>query len=112
LAFAKKFKLPITQVIDNHSKSDNDFYGADYGTLINSGEFDGLTSEQAMSKIPTQFPQQIKLSTTYKLRDWLISRQRYWGAPIPIVYDPEGNAHPVKEEHLPWELPTDVEFKP
>ncbi|PJE61592.1 leucine--tRNA ligase [Candidatus Roizmanbacteria bacterium CG10_big_fil_rev_8_21_14_0_10_39_12] len=50
--------------------------------------------------------------TNYKLRDWLISRQRYWGAPIPIVYDPEGNAHMVKEEHLPWMLPTDVDFKP
>jgi len=53
-----------------------------------------------------------KRDTNYKLRDWLISRQRYWGAPIPIVYDPEGNAHMVKEEHLPWLLPTDVDFKP
>lgn len=79
------------------------------GALINSGEFSGVQSDEAKKKLTEAFGRAKK---TYKLRDWLISRQRYWGAPIPIVYDPEGNAHPIPEEHLPWLLPTDVEFKP
>ncbi len=53
-----------------------------------------------------------KRQVNYKLRDWTISRQRYWGSPIPIVYDPEGKPHAIPEKHLPWLLPTDVEFKP
>lgn len=80
------------------------------GILVNSGEFNGLTTDEAKRKITEHVGG--KMVKTYRLRDWLISRQRYWGAPIPVVYDPEGKAHAVPEEHLPWMLPTDVEFKP
>ncbi|MDQ5950829.1 MAG: leucyl-tRNA synthetase [Patescibacteria group bacterium] len=110
-AFAKKFKLPIKRVIAQSIDKANDTVEkpeTGYGVIVNSGKFDGMTSEQALENIAKEF----EPFTTYKLRDWLISRQRYWGAPIPIVYDPEGNPHPVKEEHLPWTLPTDVDFKP
>lgn len=80
------------------------------GILNNSGEFNKTPSFEAREKIVERFG--IK-KTTYKLRDWLLSRQRYWGCPIPIVYDPEGNPHPVPEEHLPWVLPEDdIDLKP
>ncbi|NCO12617.1 leucine--tRNA ligase [Candidatus Pacearchaeota archaeon] len=104
-AFAEKFGFEITQVIDADEETA-------YGTLINSGKYDGLSSKEAMEKIPNEFSGQMVKTKNYRLRDWLISRQRYWGAPIPIVYDPEGKPHPVKQEHLPWKLPTDVDFKP
>jgi leucyl-tRNA synthetase len=80
------------------------------GTLINSGEFDGMDSEEAKEAIVKKVGG--RMTSTYRLRDWSIGRQRYWGVPIPIVYDPAGKAHPVPKEHLPWTLPEDVDFKP
>jgi len=86
----------------------------DEGTMVNSEFLDGLDIHEATQKIMDYLEEKDwgKRKTSYKLRDWLISRQRYWGAPIPVVYDPEGKPHPVKEEHLPWKLPEDVDFKP
>jgi leucyl-tRNA synthetase len=104
-AFAEKFGFEIIQVINADEETA-------YGTLINSDKYDGLSSKEAMTKIVSDFSGEMIKTKNYRLRDWLISRQRYWGAPIPIVYDPEGKPHPVKEEHLPWKLPTDVDFKP
>lgn len=80
------------------------------GRLTHSGEFDGLPSEEAKEKI-TAFVGG-KIENTYRLRDWSIGRQRYWGVPIPVVYDKEGIAHPIPREHLPWHLPTDVDHTP
>lgn len=96
--FAEAFDLPIVSVVTED------------GAMHSSGEFDGMDSEEAKQAITEKVGGEMK--TTYRLRDWLVSRQRYWGAPIPIVYDPEGNPHPVKEEHLPLELPTDVDYNP
>ena len=80
------------------------------GYLLNSAEFDGMDSEEAKLAIVEKVGG--RMTNTYRLRDWSIGRQRYWGVPIPIVYDPEGKAHVVSEEHLPWTLPEDVDFKP
>ncbi len=96
--FAKKFNLPTKEVMDSNE------------LLINSEKFSGLTSEDAKKKITESVGG--KMTKTYRLRDWGISRQRYWGTPIPIVYDLEGKAHSVPEEHLPWLLPTDVDHTP
>jgi leucyl-tRNA synthetase len=80
------------------------------GKLINSGKFDDMDSDEAKKAI-TEFVGG-EMTTNYRLRDWSISRQRYWGCPIPIVYSPEGEAKFVGEENLPWTLPEDVDFVP
>lgn len=78
--------------------------------MIHSEEFDGMNSEEAKVAITEKVGG--TMTNTYRLRDWSIGRQRYWGVPIPIVYDPEGMPHPIPKEHLPWHLPTDVDFTP
>lgn len=84
------------------------------GIVIESGKFTGLSSEEAREKM-TAWLEENKLGErkiNYRLRDWSISRQRYWGCPIPIVYSPEGEAQLISKEHLPWKLPLDVDFVP
>ena len=112
--FAKKYSLEITQVVDGEGADvENAAFGED-GVVINSDIINGLTTKEAKVKMISYIEENNLGSgkTNYKLKDWLISRQRYWGTPIPIVYDPDGNAHPIPEEHLPWTLPDDAEYKP
>lgn len=89
-------------------------YHHEYGTMINSGEFSGTPGDVAKQEVTEWLEQKDigKGSVNYRLRDWLISRQRYWGAPIPIVYCDEHGAVPVPEEELPVLLPDDVEWLP
>ena len=82
----------------------------DTGILTNSEMFDNFSSEAAAIAITEKVGG--RMTNTYRLRDWSIGRQRYWGVPIPIVYDPQGKAHVVPKEHLPWILPEDVDFTP
>ncbi|MCB9810888.1 MAG: leucine--tRNA ligase [Candidatus Nomurabacteria bacterium] len=81
------------------------------GKIINSSdEFNEMDSEEAKLAITEKVGG--RMTSTYRLRDWSIGRQRYWGVPIPIVYDPTGKAHVIPKEHLPWTLPEDVDFTP
>lgn len=129
-AFAVKYKIAIKMVIEPPGVADigskfesfdtiayvNKF-GNEWddlmklpGNLVNSSEFNGMDSEEAKVKITEKVGG--RMTSTYRLRDWSIGRQRYWGVPIPIVYDPEGKAHVIPKEHLPWILPEDVDFTP
>ena len=113
-AFAEKFDLPIVQVIDKPEHSADAGCYSGEGELINSGQFNGTRSEDAREQIVAWLEQQNsgRSKTTYKMRDWLISRQRYWGAPIPIVHVDGRAPIAVADECLPVILPEVENFKP
>ncbi len=118
--FAKKFGLDIVEVIRMPGREASDgpleeAYTSKYeGHLVNSGAFDGTPVAEAVEKVTDWLEEKgIGMgAVNYRLRDWLISRQRYWGAPIPVIYCPDHGAVPVPDEQLPVMLPTDVEFMP
>ncbi|MBI1235432.1 MAG: leucine--tRNA ligase [Alphaproteobacteria bacterium] len=117
LEFARKYDLPVTPVVlppgadaDSHSIDDEAWTGP--GTIYNSRFLDGLSTEAAIERAIQELEKR-KLghgATNYRLRDWLVSRQRYWGCPIPIIHCENCGAVPVPEDQLPVELPRDVTF--
>jgi len=112
--FAQKFNLPIRRVIRGMDGMPDELPFVEDGILVDSMEFSGMTSEQARDEIVKKLEKEGKgeKKVNYRLRDWLVSRQRYWGAPIPIVYCECCGTVPVPEDQLPVELPYDVEFTP
>lgn len=113
-AFAKKYNLPITRVIKSKDGSNDDLPYCEHGVTVNSGEFTGLTTEEAIDAILKKLESMGKggKKTNYRLRDWLVSRQRYWGCPIPIIHCEHCGDVPVPEKDLPVLLPHNVDFKP
>ena len=112
--FAEKFELPIVQVVEKPSKdSDAGLYTGE-GVLVNSGQYNGTRSEDAREQIVSWLEQQNlgRSKTTYKMHDWLISRQRYWGAPIPIIHCPDHGAVAVPANQLPVVLPEIEDYAP
>ncbi|HEV8481794.1 MAG TPA: leucine--tRNA ligase, partial [Candidatus Eisenbacteria bacterium] len=119
--FAKKYALPIVSVVRPSETGDEGWETVDgdrvfvgEGAVFDSGAYDGLTTEQARERMATDLATRRlgKATVQYRLRDWLVSRQRYWGAPIPMIYCDTDGIVPVPESDLPVVLPQDVEFKP
>uniref|UniRef100_UPI0026732610 leucine--tRNA ligase n=1 Tax=Christensenella hongkongensis TaxID=270498 RepID=UPI0026732610 len=113
-AFAEKYNLPVERVIKSKDGSDDALPYTEYGVLVNSGKYDGLTTEEGKKAILEDLGRENRggAKINYRLRDWLVSRQRYWGAPIPMVYCDKCGEVPVPESDLPVELPYDVDFTP
>lgn len=115
--FAKKFNLPIKKVILQDGTNETDELAeafTEVGTMINSGKYSGLRSDEGIIKISEDLEKQGigRRTVNYRLRDWLISRQRYWGTPIPIIHCENCGEVPVPEDQLPVVLPYNVNFKP
>ncbi|HEU5440452.1 MAG TPA: leucine--tRNA ligase [Ktedonobacterales bacterium] len=117
--FARAFGLPVVEVIRPEGEEETptatwETAKTAHGVMVNSGPFDGTPAEDAIQRVIAWLEEHNlgQRAVTYRLRDWLISRQRYWGCPIPIVYCPEHGAVPVPEDQLPVLLPDEVEFKP
>jgi len=110
--FAKQYDLPIKEVISGGEVAKEAFTAV--GTLVNSAPFDGRRSDQALESIAAHIEQHKlgKRTVNWHLRDWLVSRQRYWGAPIPIIYCDSCGMVPVPEADLPVLLPEKVDFTP
>ena len=112
-AFAEKFGLPIIEVVERPEDTSEQCYHGE-GLLVNSAQFDGMPSSEAREQIVSWLEQQGsgRSKVTYKMRDWLISRQRYWGAPIPIIHCDKHGAVAVPESDLPVILPDVADFAP
>ena len=120
-AFASKYQLKIKMVVkpvELNNQSETRAGDAlqcfhDRGILLNSGKYDNLTSKEAESQILSDLGEAVaNKKVTYRMRDWLISRQRYWGCPIPIAYDKNGQPHAIPEDQLPVVLPDVSDYRP
>lgn len=110
--FAKKYNIEITEVIKGQSSDISKCAYEEEGVMVNSGKFNGITSAEAREKMPVWVEENGwgKRTTNFKLREWLISRQRYWGTPIPMVHCEKCGTLPVKEQDLPVQLPENIKF--